>query len=82
MSLALVLAGLWEPHGTPLDWNPALNWQPIPYTFEELDKDTVRLVLTLFRFLCNFLSRISCFLFEPLVLDTMRNLNVYLMMVK
>lgn len=41
MSIALVLAGLWEPHGTPLDWNPALNWQPIPYTYEELDKDTV-----------------------------------------
>lgn len=41
MSLALVLAGLWEPQGTPLNWNPALNWQPIPYSYEELDKDTV-----------------------------------------
>uniref|UniRef100_A0A336L3V8 CSON004417 protein n=1 Tax=Culicoides sonorensis TaxID=179676 RepID=A0A336L3V8_CULSO len=46
MSIALVLAGLWEPHGTPLDWNPALNWQPIPYSYEELDKDTLLLVRT------------------------------------
>lgn len=43
MSLAVVLAGLWEPHKTPLEWNPLLNWQPIPYTYEKLDEDTVRI---------------------------------------
>lgn len=44
MSLALVLASLWEPHNTPLDWNPSLNWQPIPFTYEKLDEDTLLLV--------------------------------------
>lgn len=42
MSLELVLAGLWPPKNTPLEWNKHLNWQPVPFEFESLDKDTVR----------------------------------------
>lgn len=44
MSLALALAGLWPPHNTPLEWNPVLNWQPTPFTYEKLDEDTLLLV--------------------------------------
>ncbi|XP_063699603.1 venom acid phosphatase Acph-1-like isoform X2 [Culicoides brevitarsis] len=46
MSIALVLAGLWEPKGTTLEWNKKLNWLPIPYSYEELEKDTLLLVRT------------------------------------
>lgn len=43
-SLALVLASLFPPKGTPLEWNENLNWQPIPFNYEELDQDSLLLV--------------------------------------
>ncbi|KAF2882682.1 hypothetical protein ILUMI_23484 [Ignelater luminosus] len=33
MSLELVLAGLFPPKGTALEWQKELNWQPIPYNY-------------------------------------------------
>lgn len=44
MSLQLLLAGLFPPRNTPLEWNKNLNWQPIVYSFEELNEDTLLLV--------------------------------------
>uniref|UniRef100_A0A182NHZ8 Uncharacterized protein n=1 Tax=Anopheles dirus TaxID=7168 RepID=A0A182NHZ8_9DIPT len=44
MSMQLVLAGLFPPEGTPLEWNRRLNWQPIPYFSEPLSQDTLLLV--------------------------------------
>lgn len=44
MSLQLVLAALYPPKQTPLEWSKNLNWQPIPYSYEELDKDSLLLV--------------------------------------
>lgn len=44
MSLQLVLAGLYPPKNSPLEWNKSLNWQPIPYSYEELDQDHLLLV--------------------------------------
>ncbi|GBP80282.1 Venom acid phosphatase Acph-1 [Eumeta japonica] len=44
MSCELLLAGLWPPAGTALDWNPELNWQPIPVVTQELDDDSLLLV--------------------------------------
>lgn len=44
MSVALVLAALFPPVGTPLEWNKGLDWQPVPYTFESLDQDKLLLV--------------------------------------
>lgn len=46
MSIQLVLAGLFPPKGTPLEWNKELNWMPVPYDYEPLDKDTLLLVRT------------------------------------
>jgi len=46
MSIALVLAALFQPRGTPLEWNKDLNWQPVPFTYEPLDQDTLLLVRT------------------------------------
>lgn len=46
MSLQLLLAGFFPPKGTPLEWNKSLNWLPIPYNYEDLDKDTLLLVRT------------------------------------
>lgn len=46
MSVQLVLAGFYPPKGTALEWNKKLNWLPIPYNYEELDKDTLLLVRT------------------------------------
>lgn len=46
MSIQLVLAGLFPPRGTALEWNKELNWMPIPYDYEPLDKDTLLLVRT------------------------------------
>lgn len=43
MTLSLVLAGIWPPKNTPLEWNKNLNWQPIPFDYEPLEKDTVSL---------------------------------------
>lgn len=44
MSLQLVLAALYPPKGTALQWNENLNWQPIPYNYQELEDDTLLLV--------------------------------------
>lgn len=41
MSMAAVLAGLFPPKETALEWNRKLNWQPIPIFSEPLDEDTV-----------------------------------------
>ncbi|CRK95747.1 CLUMA_CG009204, isoform A [Clunio marinus] len=46
MSLLLVLAGLYPPQKTSLEWNKNLNWQPIPFSYEELNKDSLLLVRT------------------------------------
>ena len=46
MSLQLLLAGLFPPKTTKLEWNKELNWLPIPYNYEDLDKDTLLLVRT------------------------------------
>lgn len=46
MSLQLLLAGLFPPKGTPLEWSKELNWLPIPYNYEDLDKDSLLLVRT------------------------------------
>uniref|UniRef100_A0A1B0GNE7 Uncharacterized protein n=1 Tax=Phlebotomus papatasi TaxID=29031 RepID=A0A1B0GNE7_PHLPP len=46
MSLSLVLAGLWPPKGTNMEWNKQLNWQPIPIEYEELNEDSLLLVRT------------------------------------
>lgn len=46
MSLQLALAGLFPPKNTPMEWNKKLNWQPVPYDSEPLDKDTLLLVRT------------------------------------
>lgn len=41
MTMQVVLAGLFPPHGTAMEWNSNLNWQPIPIFSEPLDEDTV-----------------------------------------
>lgn len=46
MSLQLLLAGLFPPKGTPLEWSKELNWLPVPYDYEDLDKDSLLLVRT------------------------------------
>lgn len=38
MSLQLVLAGLWPPTCMQ-KWNPALNWQPIPFNYDTPERD-------------------------------------------
>ena len=45
MSLQLVLAGLYPPKQTVFNWNPTLNWQPIPYSYEKFSQDSLFLVL-------------------------------------
>jgi prostatic aicd phosphatase len=44
MSLQLVLAGFFPPKQTLLEWNKELNWQPIPYHYQELNDDDLLLV--------------------------------------
>ncbi|XP_055310683.1 prostatic acid phosphatase-like [Sitodiplosis mosellana] len=44
MSMQVVLAGLFPPRGTAMEWNRRLNWQPIPIFSEPLDEDTLLLV--------------------------------------
>uniref|UniRef100_A0A1A9WGA6 Acid phosphatase n=1 Tax=Glossina brevipalpis TaxID=37001 RepID=A0A1A9WGA6_9MUSC len=39
MSMATVLAGMFPPKNTAMEWNIKLNWQPIPIQAETLDKD-------------------------------------------
>ncbi|XP_043649078.1 venom acid phosphatase Acph-1 [Drosophila teissieri] len=34
MSMQMVLAGLFPPENTPMEWNQLLNWQPIPIVME------------------------------------------------
>jgi len=46
MSMQLVLAGLYPPRNTPLEWNRRLNWQPIPVFSEPLEEDSLLLVRT------------------------------------
>lgn len=41
MSMQVVLAGLFPPRGTAMEWNRRLNWQPIPIFSEPLEEDTV-----------------------------------------
>lgn len=44
MSLELVLAGLFKPKNTPMQWNANLNWQPIPYDYQPLEQDDVSFI--------------------------------------
>ncbi|KAJ6643108.1 Testicular acid phosphatase like, partial [Pseudolycoriella hygida] len=44
MSMAVVLAGLFPPRDTAMEWNRRLNWQPIPIHSEPLEKDSLLLV--------------------------------------
>lgn len=39
--MATVLAGLFPPRGTTLEWNRRLNWQPIAFESEKLEEDSV-----------------------------------------
>ncbi|KAH8373386.1 hypothetical protein KR009_005029 [Drosophila setifemur] len=39
MSLQMVLAGLFPPENTPMEWNLMLNWQPIPIVMEPEETD-------------------------------------------
>lgn len=41
VSMATVLAGLFPPRGTALEWNRRLNWQPIAIESEKLEEDSV-----------------------------------------
>lgn len=45
MSMQMVLAGLFPPRGTDMEWNRRLNWQPIPIFSEPLEEDTVSFFL-------------------------------------
>lgn len=42
MSMQMVLAGLFPPENTPMEWNQLLNWQPIPIVMEPEETDVVR----------------------------------------
>lgn len=44
MSLQLVLAALYPPKETSLEWNKNLNWQPTPLQYEPLLEDSLILV--------------------------------------
>lgn len=46
MTLATVLASMFPPQNTPMEWHPTLNWQPIPIFSEPLDQDSLLLVRT------------------------------------
>uniref|UniRef100_A0A1A9ZSA4 Acid phosphatase n=1 Tax=Glossina pallidipes TaxID=7398 RepID=A0A1A9ZSA4_GLOPL len=39
MSMAAVLAGMFPPKNTVMEWNIKLNWQPIPIQAQPLDRD-------------------------------------------
>lgn len=45
MSLQLILAGLWPPQGTDLEWNKNLNWQPITFDYQPLTEDNVTITI-------------------------------------
>lgn len=42
MSLELVLAALFPPKGDQV-WQAGLNWQPIPYLYNDIDDDKVNI---------------------------------------
>jgi len=44
MSLQMVLAGLFPPENTPMEWNLMLNWQPIPIMMEPEETDVVSII--------------------------------------
>ncbi|KAG4068599.1 hypothetical protein HA402_004940 [Bradysia odoriphaga] len=46
MTMAMVLAGLFPPQDTAMEWSRKVNWQPIPIESEPLDEDTLLLVRT------------------------------------
>uniref|UniRef100_T1GPQ3 Acid phosphatase n=1 Tax=Megaselia scalaris TaxID=36166 RepID=T1GPQ3_MEGSC len=46
VSLQTVLAGLYRPRNTALDWNRNLNWLPIPVFSQPLEEDSLLLVRT------------------------------------
>lgn len=46
MSMATVLASLWPPKNTPMEWNSKYNWQPIPIWSQPLEEDNLLLVRT------------------------------------
>uniref|UniRef100_A0A1I8NE22 Histidine phosphatase superfamily (Branch 2) n=1 Tax=Musca domestica TaxID=7370 RepID=A0A1I8NE22_MUSDO len=46
MSLQTVLASLFQPRNTAMEWNTKYNWQPIPVFSQELNEDTLLLVRT------------------------------------
>jgi hypothetical protein len=39
--MSVVLAGLFPPVGTTMEWNRKLNWQPIPAESQPLNEDSV-----------------------------------------
>lgn len=43
VSMTTVLAGLFPPKGTALEWNRRLNWQAIAIESEKLEEDSVGL---------------------------------------
>lgn len=44
MSLQAVLAGLYPPKGTALEWNHRVNWQPFDIKYQNLNEDSLLLV--------------------------------------
>ncbi|KAL5278624.1 hypothetical protein ACFFRR_003323 [Megaselia abdita] len=46
VSMQTVLAGLYRPRGSALDWNRSLNWLPIPVYSQTLEEDSLLLVRT------------------------------------
>ncbi len=71
MTMAALLAGLFPPKDTAMEWNRRLNWQPIPIFSEPLDEDSVseqstNISTTFIVFVICF----SCCSFELLVQDT------------
>lgn len=41
MSLSTVLASMFPPKDTAMEWNSEFNWQPIPILSEPLEQDSV-----------------------------------------
>lgn len=44
--MAALLAGLYPPKDTYMEWNKKLNWQPIPIFAQPLDEDNVNFYYT------------------------------------
>lgn len=64
MSCAITLAGMWPPKGTPLDWNPNLNWSPIPIFFDPFLTDAVSIIynLKVYCLICIFVKYIFSYM--------------------